>query len=294
MFLADLSDPPDTASLPPCDESETADAVERVRMRLLRQRRRWLHAGDRARVDLAIARLRRLQNPQLSAYHRGGDLVLSEPFNGVAGVAQRVDKRQAAKLVGLLADGDAQSEIVDALSHYGQAALAAAAAAGVRIATVPEGQAFSTFSSAVARCAPAIDQWPSPPSGLFIVDEKRILLRARSLRMTAAHEFAHALDAVLARKRRSYFSYESEELRYYFATSTGFINEYAASSLDEYFAESMRAYVEVNDERCAWLPVTRQDLYLRDPRMFALIERLFMTGLAATERRRARRPHVPE
>jgi hypothetical protein len=63
------------------------------------------------------------------------------------------------------------------------------------------------------------------------------------------------------------------------------VNEYAASSLDEYFAESVRAYVEVNDERCAWLPVTRQDLYLRDPRMFALIERLFKSEFAATERR---------
>ena len=51
----------------------------------------------------------------------------------------------------------------------------------------------------------------------------------------------------------------------------------------------MRAYVEVNDERCAWLPVTRQDLYLRDPRMFGLIERLFKSGFAAVERRGALR-----
>ena len=108
--------------------------------------------------------------------------------------------------------------------------------------------------------------------------------------MTAAHEFAHALDAIIARKKRSYFSYESEELRYYFATATGYVNEYAASSLDEYFAESVRAYVEVNDERCAWLPLTRQDLYLRDPRMFALIERLFRSNLAHRERRLGGRP----
>jgi hypothetical protein len=110
--------------------------------------------------------------------------------------------------------------------------------------------------------------------------------------MTAAHEFAHAIDALLARKKRSYFSYESEELRYYFATATGFVNEYAASSLDEYFAESVRAYVEVNDERCAWLPLTRQDLYLRDPRMFALIERLFRSNLAHRERRHEARPNA--
>lgn len=69
------------------------------------------------------------------------------------------------------------------------------------------------------------------------------------------------------------------------ATATGYVNEYAASGLDEYFAESLRAYVEINDERCAWLPLTRQDLYLRDPRMFALIERLFRSNLVRRERR---------
>jgi hypothetical protein len=107
--------------------------------------------------------------------------------------------------------------------------------------------------------------------------------------MTAAHEFAHALDAALAQRQRSYYSFESEELRYYFATATGYINEYAATGLDEYFAESVRAYVEVNDPACAWLPVTRQDLYLRDPRMFALVDRLFRTEFRKTERRTTRR-----
>jgi hypothetical protein len=75
----------------------------------------------------------------------------------------------------------------------------------------------------------------------------------------------------------------------HFATAIGYVNEYAATGLDEYFAESVRAYVEVNDPRCAWLPVTRQDLYLRDPRMFALIERLFRTDFQAAERRRTTR-----
>ena len=53
----------------------------------------------------------------------------------------------------------------------------------------------------------------------------------------------------------------------------------------------MRAYVEVNDERCAWLPLTRQELYLRDPRMFALIERLFRFSFSKTERRSQLREH---
>jgi hypothetical protein len=291
VVLADLCDPPDTAALVPCDDAETALAIERVRTRLLRSRKRLLRGlGERAALDSTIGQLRRLQNPQMGAYRIGSGTVLSEPFNGISSSIVRSPIEAVRAAVSAMLHGAAPTMLVDALASYGELALRQAVAAGVSIALVPEGQAFASFSSSVARCAPAIDEWPSPPSGLFVVDERRILLRARSLRMTAAHEFAHAIDALLARKKRSYFSYESEELRYYFATATGFVNEYAASSLDEYFAESMRAYVEVNDERCAWLPLTRQDLYLRDPRMFALIERLFRSNLAHRERRHESRP----
>ena len=58
------------------------------------------------------------------------------------------------------------------------------------------------------------------------------------------------------------------------STATDYVN-YAASGWDEYFAESVRAYVEINNPRCAWLPLTRQDLYLRGQRMFGLVDRLF-------------------
>jgi hypothetical protein len=291
VVLADLCDPPDTARLLPCAEAETALAIERVRVRLLRQRKRLLNqAAGAVALDAVIAQLRRLQNPQVSAYRKGACLVLSEPFNGIPGVVASAPSDRACAALTTMMRAAPPPALVAALAPYGETALMAAANGGVTIALVPDGQPFSGFSSSVARCAPAIDEWASPPSGLFVVDERKVLLRPRSLRMTAAHEFAHAIDALLARKRRSYFSYESEELRYYFATATGYVNEYAASSLDEYFAESVRAYVEVNDERCAWLPLTRQDLYLRDPRMFALIERLFKSELAATERRLAPRP----
>lgn len=42
-----------------------------------------------------------------------------------------------------------------------------------------------------------------------------------------------------------------------FATATGCVNEYAARGLDEYFAESIQVYVEMNDPACAWLPMAR-------------------------------------
>lgn len=183
----------------------------------------------------------------------------------------------------------APAALVRVLAAFGVAALKRAATAGTTIAIIPKGGRFRDFSASVDRSLPEVDTWFAPPSGLFVVDERRVLLREGALRMTAAHEFGHALDAALAQRSHSYFSFESEELRYYFATATGFVNEYASTGLDEYFAESVRAYVEINDARCAWLPLTRQDLYLRDPRMFALVERLFASDLCATERRRLRR-----
>jgi hypothetical protein len=290
VMLADLCDPPDTTRLRPCEDAETAFAIERVRVRLLRQRKRLLNQAEgAAALDGVIAQLRRLQNPHVSAYRKGAGLVLSEPFNGIPGVVTRAPAERARAALATMMRAVPPPALVAALAAFGEIALMAAANGGVTIALVPDGQPFSGFSSSVARCAPAIDEWASPPSGLFVVEERKVLLRLRSLRMTAAHEFAHALDALLARKKRSYFSYESEELRYYFATATGYVNEYAASSLDEYFAESVRAYVEVNDERCAWLPLTRQDLFLRDPRMFALVERLFKSDLTLCERRSAPR-----
>jgi hypothetical protein len=295
VTLADVCAPPDTAMLAPCDEAETAFAIERMRRALLRQRKRCARSGSgrsaAKKNDAALAQLRRLQNPQIAAYRCGDAIVLSEPFNGIPSAVARAPRSVAHEALTALMRQSPPESLEDALAAYGEAALTAAARGGISIAIVPEGQPFASFSSSVARCAPGIDEWSAPPSGLFVVEERRILLRQHALRMTAAHEFAHALDALLARKKRSYFSYESEELRYYFATATGFVNEYAASSLDEYFAESMRAYVEVNDEHCAWLPLTRQDLYLRDPRMFALIERLFRSGFAAVKRRGAVRPN---
>ena len=238
------------------------------------------------RYACVLGALRRLQNPHLSGYHgRRGTILLSEPFNGVPGSNTRAAGDRALLLVGSMLERAPAVALARVLADFGAAALQRVVDAGTRIAIIPAGQRFCDVSPSVGRAVPDIDNWPAPPSGLFVVDERRMLLRSGALRMTAAHEFAHALDASLAKRPRSYFSFESEELRYYFATATGYINEYAATGLDEYFAESVRAYVEINDPRCAWLPVTRQDLFLRDPRMFALVDRLFASDFAACERR---------
>jgi hypothetical protein len=245
-------------------------------------RRRAVLARRRLRaraVDRVVCALRRLQSFRLRAYRANDAIVVSEGFNAVATPLRRCPAARAQQLLHELYGGAGlpPPTIARAVGAFGMLAVRAAAAANVRIAIVPEGSRYADFSPAIAALVPGIDDWTSPPSGLFVVQERRVLLRARMLAMTAAHEFAHALDAVLAERPRSYFSYESEMLRSFFAGASGFVNEYAASALDEYFAESVRAYLEVNDPHCTWLPVTRKDLFDCDPRMFAFIEAL-LTG----------------
>jgi hypothetical protein len=291
VALADVDRPQDTSLLVPCDDALTATAVETMRARLLRRRKSLLQRrakpGD---LDRIVAALRRLQNPHIGAYRRdASDVLLSEPFNGVACATMPATHAAASKAVRVMFGATPPIKIVRALAAFGEPALDAAVRAGVRIGIVPEEKRYAEYSPAVAKLVPGIDDWSAPPSGLFVVEEKRVLLRSKAMAMTAAHEFAHALDSVLATRPRSYFSYESEELRYYFGTATGFVNEYAASGLDEYFAESVRAYLEINDSRCAWLPLTRLELHMRDPRMFGLIERLFASRFEARERRTSRR-----
>jgi len=274
IVLANVDRPPDTASLVPCTDAETAGAIECVRETLLARRKSASARPD----DGLTARLRRLRNPLLSGYRYGSCVLLSEPFNAIPSAIMRSSEQVARAAARSLFGPGPPASLVCALSAFGDAALRAAIAGGVRIAIVPEARRYAEFSPLVAGRVPGIDDWSAPPAGLFVVEERTILLRNHTMGMTAAHEFAHALDAVMAKRPRSYYSYESEELRGYFATASGFVNEYAASGLDEFFAESMRAYLEVNDARCAWLPLTRQDLFLRDPRMFKLVERLFSNG----------------
>ncbi|HXW76924.1 MAG TPA: hypothetical protein VEJ20_05890, partial [Candidatus Eremiobacteraceae bacterium] len=265
---------------------ETSWAIDAMKQRLLKRRARLFERQPRAgELDAIVAALRRLQNAHLLAYRRDDGLLLSEPFGARKPVCPVANLKDARRAVAVMFGAGAPAGLVRVLARFGATALGAAAEAGVRIAVVPDGRKFADYSAAVAALVPGLDDWSSPPSGLFVVEERRILLRSRALGMTAAHEFAHALDSVLASRPRSYFSYESDELRHYFATATGFVNEYAASGLDEYFAESMRAYLEINDSRCAWLPLTRSELHVRDPRMDALLDRLFATGLALRERR---------
>jgi hypothetical protein len=53
------------------------------------------------------------------------------------------------------------------------------------------------------------------------------------------------------------------------------VTPYAASGLDEYFAECVRAWVEANDARSPWPAATRERLQRVDPSMFDIISTIF-------------------
>jgi hypothetical protein len=278
VLLASLSRPPSTSLLPPCDELQTKTAIDMLMTRFARRRATLERRGKKgASLDKVLSALQRLRNPLMCAYLLADRILVSEEFDAVARAGCAAAPDVARKLATELFRGNAPLALALALAPFGERALAFAANRGVRIIVVPGGRAFTQCSAAVAALVPDIDRWQAPPAGLFVLEERLILLRAGALRMAAAHEFAHALDSLAATKPRSYYSFENAEVRAAFSSAKGFINEYAASGLDEYFAESVRAYVEVNDDRSSWLPLTRKALQVRDARMFSIVDGFFRT-----------------
>ena len=94
--------------------------------------------------------------------------------------------------------------------------------------------------------------------------------------MTVAHEFGHALDCALG--GGVYRSGIAPAVREAFARATRFVTPYAATGLDEYFAEGLRAYVEINDAGSPWPRATRARLAAIDPGLHAYIAALFSGG----------------
>jgi hypothetical protein len=158
------------------------------------------------------------------------------------------------------------------LRRFGPGALAVAERAGVRITVLGDGERFGDRSPVLRRIVAGVDGWPIPPAGLFVVEERTIYLRSISP-MTIAHEFAHALDCALG--GGVYLSGVDPRIRRAFSSATAFVTPYAASACDEYFAECMRAFVEVNDPHSLWPRATRDRLWSVDPRMAAIVASLF-------------------
>ena len=175
---------------------------------------------------------------------------------------------------------DALREISRALAHFGEAALRYAARRSVRIVPLEPAQRYCEASAALRRLAVDVDAWPVPPAGLFVVEERTVYLRSASP-MTVAHEFGHALDCALGGGVADRSGYDLD-IRAAFARAKEFVTPYAATGLDEYFAECLRGYVGVNDPKSPWPKATRARLRAIDPPIAGFIDELF-AGELATE-----------
>ncbi|HEY5426532.1 MAG TPA: hypothetical protein VIJ77_08295, partial [Candidatus Tumulicola sp.] len=167
-----------------------------------------------------------------------------------------------------------EAPVVQTLTRFGSGALAFALAGRIRIALLRPREFYRDASSALARLGIDVDAWPAPPAGLFVVEERALYLRSRGP-MTVAHEFGHALDCALG--GGIYRSGVDPRVRTLFANAKAFVTPYAATGLDEYFAESLRAYVEANDAASPWPRATRDRLRRIDPAMCEYVDELFRT-----------------
>jgi hypothetical protein len=166
----------------------------------------------------------------------------------------------------------AETEVIETLLRFGCGALAYAVRSRIRVMLLRRGELYREASHALARLGIDVDAWPAPPAGLFVVEERALYLRSRSP-MTVAHEFGHALDCALG--GGVYRSGIDPVVRALFANATSFVTPYAATGVDEYFAESLRAYVEANDAASPWPRATRARLRHGDSGMHEFIELLF-------------------
>lgn len=158
------------------------------------------------------------------------------------------------------------------LLRFGTRAIRFARRGGVRVVALQPHERYATCSPAIRRLGVRLDAWPQPPAGLFVVSERTMYVRAIST-MTIAHEFGHALDCVLG--GGGYRSSADARIRSAFEAATAFVTPYAASSIDEYFAECIRAYVDANDDDSPWPRATPQRLAAIDPPMYTYLSDLF-------------------
>ena len=170
------------------------------------------------------------------------------------------------------ASDEMRNAVIPTLSRFGGGALNFAASNGVTIRILKRGEQYAHASAALERLSINVDAWPAPPAGLFVVQERCVYLRSQSP-MTVAHEFGHGLDCALG--GGIYRSGIDPEIRAAFASAKSFVTVYAATGLDEFFAESVRAYVECNDPVSLWPVVSKARLRKIDTAMYSIVEQIF-------------------
>ena len=149
---------------------------------------------------------------------------------------------------------------------------------GTKIIVVSGANAFCNASPALQSLGARVDDWPTPPAGLFVVSERTLYIRQVSA-MTVVHELGHAFDLALGGD--VYSTCANSNLRALYADETNFITPYAASAIDEWFAESFRAMCEANDDHSLWPRATR--VRLRRSTIHATMVALFESFGVATD-----------
>lgn len=165
-----------------------------------------------------------------------------------------------------------RTEIAQVLENFGESVLSLVANSGASIRPLRARESYAEASPVLSRLRIDVDAWPAPPAGLFVVEERTVYLRSRSP-MTIAHEFGHALDCALG--GGVYFSGINSGVRKAFTDARSFITPYAATGIDEYFAECVRAYVGVNDRTSNWPSVSRVRLQQIDAAIYSIIDAIF-------------------
>jgi hypothetical protein len=181
----------------------------------------------------------------------------------------------ASKLFSTIEDGN--DELCGVLARFGNTALRRTYDHGIRIVMLKPQETYREHSTTLRRLALDVDSWPVPPAGLFVVEERTMLIR-RGSSMTIAHEFGHAIDCMLG--GGIYRSSIDNRLRHAFTHALRWITPYAATRIDEYFAEGLRAYVEANDGSSPWPRATRERLRRYDPALFEYVREIFESELA--------------
>jgi hypothetical protein len=156
--------------------------------------------------------------------------------------------------------------------HVPRRAQALFAQAHCSIATLEPGELYKNRSSALSRLQIDVDAWPAPPAGLFVVEERTVYLRCLDP-MTVVHEYGHGIDCALG--GGVYFSGRDPAIRKAFAEARSFVTPYAATGVDEFFAECFRAWCGANSQGSAWPRVSRERLRALHPSMFELLAQRF-------------------
>lgn len=130
---------------------------------------------------------------------------------------------------------------------------------------------YKGASPVLRRLGIDVDAWPVAPEGLFVVEERTVYLRTVDA-MTVIHEHAHALDCALG--GGIYRSGHDSRIRAAYGNARMFVTPYAATGIDEWFAEGVRAVVEANVASSPWPKVTRERFRAIDPAGYDLVAEL--------------------